>query len=105
MKLLVVKSSPVSRYLLRLSPRHVPQHPILGDPKRMFCLQCWRPRSYTHKNKSPNHALCFPIFVSADSRLPEQVSVLNGSMQLKRKAYKGSRCVGALIPNLDTRCP
>ena len=83
--------------------RYVPQHPICGDPKRMFCLQCRRPSSHTHSNKSPNCALCFPIFVFVDSRLPEQVSVLNGSMWLKRKAYKGSRCVAALIPNVDTR--
>ena len=46
MKLLVVKSSPLARYLIPLGPTCRPQYPILEDPHTVFLPQCEREVSH-----------------------------------------------------------
>ena len=40
MELLIVQFSPLPRYLVRLSPKYLPQHPIFKHPQPVFLPQC-----------------------------------------------------------------
>ena len=44
MKLLTVLSHPVLCYLIPLSPKYLPQYPILKHSQSIFCAKCDRPR-------------------------------------------------------------
>ena len=44
MKLLTVPSHPVLYYLIPLSPKYLPQYPILKHSQPIFCAKCDRPR-------------------------------------------------------------
>jgi hypothetical protein len=57
-ELLIVQSSPLLCYLLRLMPKYLPRHPVLKHPQAMFSLSVRKFHAHT-KQYEDNINCCF----------------------------------------------
>ena len=62
----IIRFSPPSLYLIRLSPKYSPQHPILETPQSMLFPQYAKPRrtrTHTHTHRGKSMLLCLHRYV------------------------------------------
>ena len=73
MKLLIMKFSPLSCYLVPFRPIYSPQHSILKHPQPMLLPQCEWPCFTPAQNNRQNYSSVYLNFIFLDSTLEDKI--------------------------------